>query len=108
MTISFKVSKTDFAKINAIADRAVAMAVAYDVDYTKSDALMDVTACHANGMPLDLDKLAGADEFNFAHDVFGIRRHINRETGVIEDCFVPRCSMSQQQRLSALAQRDAA
>lgn len=107
MSISFAVSKSDSTKLNAIADRAVSMAVAYDVEYSKPDALMDLTACHANGMPLDLDKLASAPEFDFAHDVFGIRRHINRETGAIENCFVPRCSMSQQQRLEAAAKRDA-
>lgn len=108
MTLSFDVSKSDLAKLMSIADRAVSMAHAYSVDYSKFDALMDLTACHANGMPLDLDNLAAAPEFDFAHDVFGIRRHINRETGVIEDCFVPRCSMSQQQRLAAMAKRDAA
>jgi hypothetical protein len=43
-------------------------------------------------MPLDLDKLLTADDFNFSHDVFGIARHINRRTGEIEDFFVPRCA----------------
>lgn len=91
MTISFRTSEEDFAKLNAIADRAVSLAATCGFQYDKSDALMDVTACHANGCRLDLDKLARADAFNFAHDVFGIRRHINRETGALENCFVPRC-----------------
>jgi hypothetical protein len=51
---------------------------------------MDITACHLNGCPLRLGELLGADDANFAHDVFGIRRHLNRETGKLEDCFCPR------------------
>jgi hypothetical protein len=62
------------------------------VDYPRFQILMDLEACHCNGMPLDFDKLLAFPDFDFAHDVFGIRRHINRETGKIEDCFVPRCA----------------
>jgi len=87
---SFAVKKDEARIISKIARRAVAMAQVSGSDYEFMDADMDITACHANGMPLKLDALLGADEFNFAHDVFGIRRHINRETGKIGDCFVPR------------------
>lgn len=55
------------------------------------DIEMDITACHLNGCPLDLAKLYRADDFNFAHDVAGIANHINRSTGKIERCFLPRC-----------------
>jgi len=58
------------------------------------DLSMDITACHLNGTKLDLQKLLNADKFNFAHDVQGIRSHINRSTGKIMDCFLPRCSKS--------------
>jgi hypothetical protein len=51
---------------------------------------MDITACHLNGCKLDLAKLLAADDFNFAHDVLGIRRHIDRETGQLMNCFRPR------------------
>jgi len=53
---------------------------------------MDITACHLNGNPLDLTALLNADSFDFAHDVLGIRRHINRKTGKLENCFLPRYS----------------
>lgn len=58
--------------------------------------LMDLEACHCNGMALDLERLLNADDFNFAHDVFGIIRHINRETGQMMDCFVPRFALPEQ------------
>jgi hypothetical protein len=30
------------------------------------------------------------DDANFTHDVFGIRKYLNRETGELTMCFVPR------------------
>ncbi|MHB8927811.1 MAG: DUF6874 family protein [Bacillota bacterium] len=50
---------------------------------------MDLSACHAD-VPLRLDALAAADGFDFAHDVFGIMRHMDRETGKLGGCFLPR------------------
>lgn len=54
------------------------------------DWAMDITACHANGCPLRLRELLLADDFNFAHDVFGIRQHLNRDSGRLDGLFVPR------------------
>lgn len=88
--LNFKVTKDEAKTIINIAQRAHAMAKEVGFDYSVMDADMDVTACHANGCPLKLSELASADNFNFAHDVFGIRRHINRETGELENCFLPR------------------
>ena len=41
-------------------------------------------------MTSELEELLHADGFDFTHDVWGIRRHINRKTGQLEDCFTPR------------------
>lgn len=54
--------------------------------------MMNVSACHASGNPLRLADLLAADDFNFAHDIFGIDRHINHENGRLDNCFVPRFS----------------
>ena len=51
---------------------------------------MDVIAVHANGCPLRLEALLGADDFNFLHDITGIDRHLNRETGKLEGFFLSR------------------
>ncbi len=75
-----------------VADRAVTMAKKYGIEYKKMTALMDIDACHSNGNPLKLSELLNADDFNFGHDVFGIRQHIDRTTGTLQDCFVPRYS----------------
>lgn len=42
---------------------------------------------------LDLEKLLNAPKFDFAHDIYGIRRHMDRTSfpGKLTDCFWPRC-----------------
>lgn len=92
MTISFKVSKEDLLLIGQIAERAQSQIFSKypDLGQTVADTMMDLSACIAQGVPLRLDDLLAADASNFAHDVVGIRRHINRETGKLEGCFLPR------------------
>lgn len=79
----------DYATIGRIADRAVKMASEHGVQYKKMDAFMDLAETHKR-VPLRLAELKTADDGNFAHDVFGIRRHINRTTCELENCFLPR------------------
>lgn len=97
MKINFKLSEIDSATIGLIADRALKMAKKHAkgspmANRDKMDWRMDITACHNMGCKLKLRDLARADDFNFAHDVFGIARHLNRETGKLEDHFLPRFS----------------
>lgn len=54
---------------------------------------MDLLAVHNNCCPLDFVKLLKGRDEDFAHDIAGIGRHLNRETGKLEDCFIPRCAM---------------
>lgn len=43
-------------------------------------------------IPMDWEALLGADDYTFAHDVFGITRHMDRAGKVLADGFVPRCA----------------
>lgn len=88
--INWTTTREDCELIGHIAARAALMVERVGVDYPKIELMMDLTATHANGCPLRLRDLLAADEMNFAHDIFGIRRHINRNTGKMEDSFVPR------------------
>jgi hypothetical protein len=88
--VNFTASKFELELISQIAKRAVSMAKEAGINYAQMDALMDIEACHSNGNPLDLNALLSANPFDFAHDVFGIRRHIDRSTGKLTDCFSPR------------------
>lgn len=90
--ISFAVNAEAMHIIFEIADRAVTIAGRNGIGsrVRKQDVAMSVTACHANGCPLDLVRLLKADDGNFAHDVFGICRHINTKDGSLNDGFSPR------------------
>jgi hypothetical protein len=87
----------DFRLIERIADRAVL----FEREHNRSGAArrgaklhhqMNVSAVHASGNPLRLQDLLDADDFNFAHDVFGIDRHLDRDTGELQNFFSPRFS----------------
>jgi hypothetical protein len=87
MNIEFSKNLDAIAKI---ADRAPADLVRHAGG--RLSFIMDMSAadgCNGNN-PIDLDALAKADDFNFIHDVAGIVRHLDRATGRLTDCFVPR------------------
>lgn len=88
----FETSKSDGDLIRQIVERVKRFCAEQGIDYDPLTCDMDITATHANGCPLDLAKLLAAPDFDFVHDVFGIRRHINRETGQLERLFLPRCA----------------
>ena len=89
-TVSFKVISADAALITQILDRAERLLRGVD----RLGLAMDLTATHTNGCPLDLPKLLHAPDFDFAHDIWGIHRHLDRTTGKLS-CFLPRCARTE-------------
>lgn len=57
---------------------------------TRLTIIMDLEACHSNACPLDLVAMLDSRETDLMHDVCGINRHLDRQTGELMDCFVPR------------------
>jgi len=88
--VSFEATPEEFQAMRAIAVRSRKVLTGENARY--GDTAMDLSACHANGCPLDFEKLLAAPDFDFIHDVLGIRRHLDRATGNLMDCFVPRCA----------------
>ncbi|TAL45450.1 MAG: hypothetical protein EPN91_02230 [Salinibacterium sp.] len=41
---------------------------------------------------LNLERLLRADDFDFTHDVFGIKIHFDRTTNALLNNFLPRCA----------------
>lgn len=96
MSISFETTREELDLITKIAERADReIFEPHGIQQTRMDTIMDLSACIANGCPLKLADLLAADDFNFAHDVAGIRRHIDRTTGKLLDCFLPRFAQRQ-------------
>lgn len=90
--VSFATSKAEFAAISKIVDRVMGIRPLRETYASRLDIHMDIAAVHANGNPLRLDDLLAADEFNFIHDIAGISRHLDRDTGKLGDGFTPRYS----------------
>lgn len=89
--LNWNVSVEDDALISQIVDRGRRLDNNRHVrGLTRLHCAMDITAVHANGTPLRLADFLAADDFNFAHDWFGIRRNLDRETGALINCFLPR------------------
>lgn len=96
MTIPFHlITREDHWQIMNAAMAATAIAKELGIDYPTIDASMDLSACHVVGCALDLPALNKAffseeHRQDFGHDVLGIRRHLDRDTGELRDCFRPR------------------
>jgi hypothetical protein len=89
-----KCSKEDARKIIDIMLRAAAVMNFEVRGSSRLEVSMDLTACHCVGCPLDLEGLLTAKPSDLIHDVAGITAYINRETGELGDCFVPRYAKS--------------
>jgi len=51
---------------------------------------MDISSVYYNS-GLKLEELLNSSDFDFCHDIFGIRDNINRDsTGTLNDRFLPR------------------
>lgn len=87
--VKFEVSPEDARLIRLVVARRVLMTGGHSKCL---ETEMDVTACHANGTRLDLGKLLNFPDFDFAHDMAGIHNCIDRETGKLTNCFLPRCA----------------
>jgi hypothetical protein len=104
--VNFETTPEEDTLIRDIADRFLQLTGHHDAPHMRLNIRMDITAVHLNHMALDLDALLNASDFAFVHDIDGIGRHIDRDTGrlacrsdgsLIEDAqdgaiFVPRCA----------------
>lgn len=91
MPLKWTSTKEESETALKIAKRAKALGVNSDL----IDIQMDIEATHCNGCPLDLDRFLAFPDFDFLHDVCGIRDHLSRKTGKLGDFFLPRCTRRQ-------------
>lgn len=91
MLLNFKTTKPEKTYIDQIVERAIDM-FGDEAWFDRKDIVMDVTATHCNGAPFHLTALRDCDDFTFAHDILGIRNHLDRQTGELQNFFLPRTS----------------
>lgn len=93
MKMNFAATREDYEIMFKITKRAAHI---YEMNMEPGYyGLMDISACHSNGCPLQLQELLDARDSDFNHDVAGIRRHIDRETGKLDGQFWPRYAVKQ-------------
>ena len=84
-----KARREELETINKIVKRALGIEVTRNLIDDPISLFMDIDSISSG---LDLSKFLSFDNFNFCHDVFGIIENMNKETGKLENCFLPRCS----------------
>lgn len=89
---SFKATPAERTTLRDISNRAAELSLEFDIPYPTLDLEMDLLAAREDIPSLDLQRLLVSPVADFSHDIFGIRRHINRATGKVENCFMPRCA----------------
>lgn len=78
--------KEEFKIIAAIAKRAEEMDL---LMFDRLSLIMDLQ--HATEeFNLRFEEFLNADDYNFAHDIWGIQKNFNRETQKMDNCFIPR------------------
>ncbi len=80
-----RISKKDTLAISHICKRAKRTHPEIDL----MSLNMDIGAAHLD-CKIKLTELLDAQDGDFFHDVWGIQGHIDRETGKLTDCFLPR------------------
>lgn len=88
MTIDFtKLDEAETRLVHEIAKRAAEQH--FTIGRSLLDWHMDVHATHSI-CPLKLEELSKAPTGDFDHDLVGIYQHLDRDSGEMSDCFVPR------------------
>lgn len=94
-TVRFTRNPDKRMQIKRIVRRYFALLKAQKVKPTRTplDYEMDLAAVVGSGQKFSLDTLERFDDFNLAHDIEGIARHLNRTTGKLDMVvFLPRAS----------------
>lgn len=90
-----KISRYESALIGRVIDRV--MDLCEDHNYPlrstqRTQLEMDLCAAHLDTQ-LELHRMLECSSTDLLHDVFGIQRHLDRETGKLTSCFLPRCAL---------------
>lgn len=90
-----KISRLEMKLIDECAKRASGLYAEVGCNDNALTITMDLAGAHID-CPIDLAALRDCDQSTFGHDMLGIRRHFNRRTFRLEDCFVPRAALRQE------------
>lgn len=92
---SFARTPTEERQVRSCVDRAAALNLISEGQRTECE--MDIIATHANGTPLNLEKLLNLPAHDFAHDITGMNRNMDQSTGRLMNHFRPKCALPSSQ-----------
>jgi hypothetical protein len=96
-TPNFRVEDdTERRLILQCATRAEGMSKRFGEPRSTIEFALEIAAAH-NEQPLDLARLVVAGDTDFAHDVYGIARHLQYD-GTLGDCFRPRYAKPEESK----------
>lgn len=102
--VRFDISVEDAVLVGLIADRVVDVLISWgaktiEISWKefRLEMRMDLVAVHANGCPMDFDRLLNTDKSTLMHDVGGIARYLDRDTGKLTENFRPRTARKEAQ-----------
>lgn len=90
-----RLSPEEREAVDRIVTRAVALYRRGRITRERADIMIDISVVH-HKLPLRLLEMAEAPDFDLIHDISGINRHLDRKTGELRDCFVPRFARSER------------
>lgn len=91
----------DMGACRNIAARYLRLLVRLDLEPKMDVSTIVLALVHAHDtQPMRLNNLLASDDRDFAHDVSGILRNINVQTGRLENCFSPRCGLREHPELA--------
>ncbi len=85
--IKFNATKKESLLIQRIVERDEKL-----LQLDRLEITMDLTAVHLNGCPLQLQEMLDGSDFDLVHDIDGIHNRLDRSTGKLTQCFLPRYS----------------
>jgi len=88
--INWDLSLEEEVLVGKIAEKAIKQVKLIYPKISKLDLIMNIVAVHNENGKLRLEDWLNADDQNFFHDIFGIMRHIDKETGKLKNFFEPR------------------
>lgn len=84
--------------MSQIVDRVLPIAEQLGAVYYKELLIADMDLCHTNAYRIDLDRMLQGNIGDVGHDVFGINKYLDRSTGELTHCFVPRFAVEKVTR----------
>jgi hypothetical protein len=92
--VEFSMGREELELVKQIAERVEELTAAMQIEgmqYDRHELVMDLDAAYTSAGPVNLTRLLESPDADFLHDIYGIRRHIDRASGELTGCFMPRC-----------------